>query len=536
MFKILRKHLGLLICLALILATVATYRQVYDCGFVNYDDPAYVTENDQVQKGLTLGGLKWAFTSICCGNWHPLTMLSHMLDCQMFGADNPGWHHLTNLFLHVANTLLLFAVLKEMTGAVWRSAFVAAAFALHPMHVESVAWISQRKGVLSTLFWILSVGAYVRYVRRPATRRYVLALLLFALGLMSKPVLVSLPFVLLLLDYWPLERLLGQGQPVRWRAAWPLVREKVPFFALSAVFCIVTLAVQRGSGAVQPFASLPLIARVSVAAVAYLEYIRKLLWPGGLAVFYPLRPMSLGEILLAILAVGIVSICAVRWRKGHKYLPVGWLWYLGTLVPVIGLVQVGGQAMADRYGYVPFTGLFIVIGWGVPDLLGRWRYRNVLLCASAAAVLLGWSIRTAIQVRHWKDSAVLFEHALEVTEGNYTAHTNLGNVLLDKGQFDEAIDHYRQAIRVSPGFAIAYKNLAFALARKGEVYKAVEQYLRAIEIEPNYAEAHNDLGVVLAEQGRYGEAIGHFRRALEIDPGRRDARDNLAKAEALLRR
>ena len=524
----------ILFYLALAFATAAAFWQVRNCDFVNYDDPAYVTKNQHVQQGLTLDGIRWAFTAKCCGNWHPLTMVSHMLDCQLFGADNPGWHHLHNLLLHIVNTLLLFAVLRQMTGALWRSAFVAAAFALHPLHVESVAWISERKDVLSTLFWILTMAAYLRYVKRTGAGWYMLTLLVFALGLMSKPMLVTLPFVLLLLDYWPLGRFSGDDNVLRWKTAWPLIREKIPFFALSAISSIVTFVVQQSSGAVQPIAVLRPTIRVVVAVVSYAEYINKLLWPSRLAVFYPLGTMSVGQFVMAVLLLVGVSVCVIRLAQQYKYLPVGWLWYLGTLVPVIGLVQVGGQSMADRYSYVPFTGLFIIIAWGVPDMLAQWRYRKIAVGASAIMVLSLWSVCTVLQVRHWRNNVMLFEQAIEVTEGNYIAHNQLGNRLQAEGKLDEAISHYREAIRIKPKYARAHYNLGCALFRLDGLDEAISCYNKALELKPDYAEAENNLGALLAKQRRFHEAIGHFRQALQIKPDYAEARQNLAKAKAIL--
>jgi hypothetical protein len=401
------KYWSLCIYLTLALATLAVFWQVLGHDFVNYDDPDYVYRNPNVQSGITLSSIKWAFTTGHAANWHPLTWLSHMLDWQLFG-DNPGWHHLTNLFLHIANTLLLFAVLKRMTNALWRSAFVAAAFALHPLHVESVAWVAERKDVLSTLFWMLTIAAYLRYLERPGTGRYLLTLLIFALGLMAKPMLVTLPFVLLLLDYWPLGRFqFGQivksvGQQSRkslnafshWKLSRHLLLEKVPLFALSAISSIVTFLVQRTAGAVTSVETLPLKLRIANTFVSYLTYIQKMVWPSRLAMFYPYPDKTdlIWQTVVFALLLLIISLGVIWLMRRRRYLLTGWLWYLGTLVPVIGLVQVGDQALADRYTYVPLTGLFIIIAWGVPDLIAKWRFRKHALAASAIAVLLAWSI------------------------------------------------------------------------------------------------------------------------------------------------
>ncbi len=468
-----------------------------------------------------------------------------MLDCQLFGLS-AGAHHLTNLLLHITNTLLLFGLLKRTTGALWRSAFVAAAFALHPLHVESVAWVAERKDVLSTLFWMLTIAVYLRYVKHPGKVKYLLTLLVFALGLMAKPMLVTLPFVLLLLDYWPLGRLqLGKGaknanrrkqKSVNTRSQWKLssslVWEKVPFFVLSAISSIVTFLVQQHGGAVKRIEAIPVIARFANASISYLRYIGKMFWPSRLAVFYPHpgdRLQMWQAVAAALLLLGI-SIWIIRLARSHKYLPVGWLWFLGTLVPVIGLVQVGGQALADRYTYVPLTGLFIIIAWGLSDLLTRWRYRKIVLGASAIIVLLALSICTGLQLRHWRNSITLFEHATEVTNDNHVAHNNLGVALQSKGRLDEALGHYRQALRLNPGDVEVHNNLGFALQAQGRLDEAIHHFHQALQVEPDFAEALYNLGNVLQSQGKLNEAISRYRRALQARPSYAEAHGNLGFA------
>ncbi|MHC4302257.1 MAG: glycosyltransferase family 39 protein, partial [Planctomycetota bacterium] len=461
------------------MSTLAVYWQVHDYGFVNFDDPDYVRKNPKVQSGITLDGIKWAFTTGHAANWHPLTWLSHMLDCQLFGAS-PGWHHLTNLLLHIANTLLLFAVLKRMTGTLWRSAFVAALFALHPCHVESVAWISERKDVLSTLFWMLTMAAYVRYVNRPRVSSYLLVLLTFALGLMAKPMLVTLPFVLLLLDYWPLgrfqdrppvehapqpgARMLGHLLPKR--TFYLLLLEKIPFLVVTAASSVITFIVQRQIGAVATARQFPLISRIANTFASYLMYIRKMFWPSPLAMFYPYPPKAdlMLQAAVAIPVLVSISLVVLYLMRSRKYLLTGWLWYLGTLVPVIGLLQVGDQAYADRYTYIPFIGLFIIIAWAVPDVLAKWRFRKTAFAVAAAVILLALSVATYFQQSCWRDTITLCEHAIKVTRDNYKAHFSMMAVLLDQGKVKETIAHGREAVRIRPNYEKALGGLAAALA------------------------------------------------------------------------
>jgi len=518
------------IALALIAINLAVYAPVRQYGFVSYDDPAYVSENPHVSGGLTWPGIEWAFTSGYAANWHPLTWLSHMLDVQAFGM-NAGPHHVTNLLFHIANTLLLFGLLIWLTGAAGRSAFVAGLFAVHPLHVESVAWVAERKDVLSTLFWLLTIWAYAVYVRRPGIGRYLLVLACFALGLMAKPMLVTLPFVLLLLDVWPLGRVAldaetaGRAGPAprgKERSIWlQLVWEKLPLFALAAASSLVTWLVQQRGGAVTGFELFPWTLRAENALVSYAAYIGKMLWPARLVVLYPC-PQSIPGWWAAGAFLVLLGISAVviRGARRHPYLLVGWLWYLGTLVPVIGLIQVGIQSMADRYTYVPLLGLFIMAAWGVPDLLVRWPHRRGALPVAGALVILACAITAQGQVQYWKSGVALWEHAVELTlhMDNYRAHNALGMILKQQGRVSEAIAHFSAAVALNPNLAEAHQNLGRALVDQGRMAEAIPSLTEAVRLMPGNAEAHSELGAALSSQGQIGEAIIHYTEALRLKP------------------
>jgi protein O-mannosyl-transferase len=536
----------LVVCLLLLSVTLAVYWQIGDHQFTNYDDTIYVTDNPHVKRGLAASSVIWAFTAAEEANWHPLTWLSHMVDCQLFGL-HPRGHHLTSLFLHLANVLLLFAVLNRMTGALWRAAFVAALFSLHPLHVESVAWVAERKDVLSTLFWLLTMLAYARYVGRPTRPRYALTLVAFALGLMAKPMLVTLPFVLLLLDTWPLDRMAygrgGDDEPRTRKRIRPseqrlplsrLVWEKTPFFALAAISSVVTFSLQQRAGAMANMEVFPLSSRIANALVSYLRYIGKMIWPSDLAVLYPHPGTGLplwwgAGAGLALLGLSILVVRVIRRRP---YLAVGWLWYLGTLVPVIGLVQVGVQAYADRYTYVPLIGLFIMIAWGVPDLVGRWAHARTVLAVLAGTALAALTACTWIQLGYWKESVSLFTHTLQVTTKNYVAQNNLGNALADRGKVEEAISHYAESLRVKPDHAEAYNNWGTVLVEQGRLEEAIDRFLAALRVKPDYAAAHCNLGLALERKGRREEAIAQYLEALRLDPTYAQAHNNLALALA----
>jgi Flp pilus assembly protein TadD len=499
--------------LALAAATFAAYAGALDDGFVDYDDPLYVTDNPHVLAGLGAGGLRWAFATLRTGNWHPLTWLSLQLDATLFGLAAPGFH-LTNVLLHVANAVLLFAALRRLTGALWCSLAVAALFALHPLHVESVAWVSERKDVLSTFFGLLALLAYAAYARDPRPRRYLPVALAFALSLLAKPMLVTLPFVLLLLDYWPLGRFGTQASPARGRGLWRLVSEKLPLLALSAASCAVTLYAQRAGGAVAGLADVPLGVRVATALQAYAGYLAQAAWPARLAACYPLPAgdISPGPTLLAAAVVAALTAVAVAARR-RPYLLVGWLWYLGTLVPVIGLVQVGLQARADRYTYFPLIGVFLAAVWGAADLARGRRGGIAALAAAAAAVLLACGLATRQQVRRWHDPVTLWEHAAAVTEGNWVALTALGGALLDEGRANAAAAACEQALRIRPGNGRAENNLGAARLQQGDYEAAASWFRAAARDDPTLAEAYANLGRTLLLRGRPAEAVEPFRRA-----------------------
>jgi tetratricopeptide (TPR) repeat protein len=513
----------LLACALLALATWLTFRHALDNDFVNYDDPDYAYENPHVRAGLTAENARWAFhthPSIPC--WDPLTWLSLMLDSSLQGTGPRGYHR-TNLLLHVANTLLLFLFLWRTTGRLGRSAVVAAFFALHPLHVEPVAWVSERKGVLSAFFGLLTLCAYAGYASRPNTLRYLLVLVLFTLSLLSKAILVTLPCLLLLLDYWPLGR---------WRrgAVGRLLLEKVPLLALAAAVTIVTFVAQRG--AVSSLEHLPFLPRLANALIAYVTYLRQTFWPAGLAAYYPhpQRQVLPGPTAGAALLLLTLSVAFLAGARRRPYLAVGWFWFLGTLVPVIGLVQIGTHAHADRYTYVPLVGLFLLLVWGGADLLGRLRCPQALSGTLAGLLLWACALCTWLQVCVWRDSVTLWQHALAVTAGNYLAHDNLGVALWAQGKHGEAMAHYAEAIRVGPHFANAHYNLGVALEEHGRLAAAVEHYRAALRLYPRHARANHNLGVALWSRGALDEAAEHYAAALAIDSDYASAWHNLGVA------
>jgi len=529
-----------IICFFLLLATLVVFSPVYQNDFVHLDDDLYITDNPNVQQGLSGESIKWAFTSTHAGLWIPLTWLSLMLDFEVFGLK-AGGYHLDNLFFHLSNTILLFLLFKRMTGGLWRSAFVAALFALHPLRVESVAWAVERKDVLSTLFFLLSIHIYVRYTEHGTLLAYISALFLFLLSLMAKPMLVTLPCLFLLLDYWPLGRLnFAEPSPEHYQekiAPYPskkdttlflLLLEKIPFFLVSIIFSIVTFLAQRSFGALSGLQALPLRARFVNALVSYVEYISKTFWPRNLAVFYPypVEALPLWKVAGAgLLLAGLTAFVLRATRR--RYLLTGWLWFLVGLLPVIGLIQAGSQAMADRFTYVPLIGLFWIISWGVPDLVANWRYKRTLLSFSAGLVLALLMACTWFQVKHWRNSITLFEHTLRVTENSGPIHNNLGIALLEQGRFAEAAPHFTKALQFRPKDVKAHINLAVSLVNLGDLQKAVDHYTKALELEPHHAGAHNNLGNVLLLQGRVDEAEAEFSRALEIRGDYAEAHNNL---------
>lgn len=534
-----RKDLVLLA--GVLLATVVVFFPIGNHQFITYDGEAYVTKNEFVRAGLSRDGIVWAFSTFYTGNWHPLTWLSHMVDSELYGLS-PAGHHWTNLVLHLTSTALLFGLLRRMTRAAGRSAMVAALFAVHPLHVESVAWIAERKDVLSTVFMMLTLWAYVWYTERPGLGRYALIVLALGLGLLAKAMLVTLPFLLLLLDYWPLGRM-PNGTRVsslnkeerrrdwisRVAGAWPLVREKVPLLGMAAAVSVVTLMAQRADGSVGSLDQFPLGERIANATISYATYLAKTVWPTDLAVFYPYAPERLSPVRLigaAVLLAGISSWSVLTARR-TPYVVVGWCWYVGTLVPVIGLVQVGQQAMADRYTYVPLIGIFIIAVWTVSDLGKRLRCPGIALSVAPVGVIAVLMILARAQVRLWSDDMTLFQHALAVTKRNHVAHYMVAGELMTRGDRQGALTHYAAAVEFKPDWAAARNNLAILLEEQGRVDEAIEQYRLAVHYTPRYALAHNNLAVLLARKGRYTEAVLYYETALRIDPALADAHRNL---------
>jgi tetratricopeptide (TPR) repeat protein len=527
--------------LALAILTCVAFAGVGGHDFVDIDDPDYVSRNPHVLTGITRDNLAWAFTAFHAHNWHPLTWLSLQLDAQLFGSS-PRAYHLTNLLLHVASSLLLLGVLVRMTGALGRSAVVAALFAVHPLHVESVAWVAERKDVLSALFWMLVLWAYVGYAARPGVGRYLLVCLAFVLGLMAKPMLVTLPCVLLLLDYWPLRRLRWLRQdPAGGTAAAAapaspryapasvgrLVAEKAPLLVLVIVCSLLTMAAQQDI--VKSTQEVPVSARISNALVASIGYLAQAAWPDRLACFYPhqgshLPPWQVAG--AAFLLAGISALCLWNARR-RPYLPVGWFWYLGTLVPVIGLVQVGLHAHADRYTYVPLIGIFLGLAWAVADLAARWRVRNAVLATAALVLVLGYAVRTWVQVGYWRNSTALWQHALDVTTDNATAHFCLGRNLQDAGQLQRAVDHFEAALVLNPPFKPARDSLAATLLRLNRPREAIDVYREGLRLVPDWAEGHQQLGGVFLRVGDLQQAVRHLTRAVRLRPDLAIARYNL---------
>jgi tetratricopeptide (TPR) repeat protein len=549
----------------LILLVAAAFSPVFSSGFIDFDDDLYVTANPYVQAGLTWTGLKWAFQTTAASNWHPVTWLSHMLDCQVYGIL-PWGHHLTSVLLHGVNTVLLFLLLKRLTKALWPSFLVAGLFGLHPLHVESVAWVAERKDVLSTLFFLLTVAAYGRYARfswsqtrKHDMRRtsgsehspsyavafYLLALTLFALGLMAKPMLVSLPLVLLLLDFWPLKR---HPLPLN-----RLVLEKVPFFALAAISCIVTYLVQKQSGAVTIMGNLSIGLRLENAAVSYCRYLAKMFWPVDLTLFYPFpAQLKLVLVVLAIAFLATVTMLVLVSRRRYPWLFVGWLWFVITLVPVIGIIQAGGQAMADRYTYISLIGIFIVLAWGLQTMTAAWRAQQfgseaqagVTAVAPAArsgklTPAFSWFVVPVVvlcvpltfhQARYWQTSESLWAHALAVTRNNFLAHINLGLELERQGRLDEASDQFRSAIKLRPGEAKAHANLANVLCRQNHVAEGIIEFEEATRLNPNLPAVRYNLAVALCRQGRFAEGITQFEAVLKLRPGSPQTHFELAMA------
>ncbi|MBA4150039.1 MAG: tetratricopeptide repeat protein [Verrucomicrobia bacterium] len=541
---------------ALAIVTFVLFWPIRQHDFINYDDPDYITANPIVQQGVTWEGTKWAFTSSHSYNWHPITWVSHMLDVQFFGL-NPGQHHLANLSWHVANALLLFWLLRRMTGAIWPSALVAAFFAWHPLHVESVVWACERKDVLSTFFWLLTTIFYVRFVEKSKVQRsqfkgdYALALFFFALGLMSKPMLVTLPFTLLLLDYWPLRRFPENRRGSEYRLPntehfFRLVWEKLPFFALTIASCVITFLVQRKEGAVVNFEHLPIGARLANAIVSYVRYIGKTLAPSDLIIYYQPVEWSSAQVALALGLIAAISVGAFWLARKQPFIFVGWCWFLGTLVPVIGIVQVGAQAIADRYMYVPMIGLSIFLIWPFAGFVRQKKKFAPLASVVAAIVLIACLFASSKQIGHWQNSEAIFARTISVDPVNVVGRVMLANTLLEQQRFAEAEEQFKGALNVNPNFPEVHFNLGNLFIQQNRVAEAIGAYEAAIGQNPNYAEAHANLGVALGMQQRFSEAVAHYERSLELQPFQPDLLRNLAldlmslqrfvQAEAKLRR
>ena len=520
---------------------VGTWWPILKHDFIIYDDSDYVTNNDHVLSGLNRNSIRWAFSNTETANWHPLTWLSHELDIQLYGL-RPWGHHLTGLLLHTANTLLLFLFLAQATGARWRSFLAAALFGLHPIHIESVAWVAERKDVLSTFFFMLTLWAYCRFaeLRRDAAPRagksvlwYCLALFFFALGLMSKQMLVTLPFVLLLLDYWPLRRIFDGEQP---NSPARVLLEKIPFFILAAAASVTVFLVQRQGGTMS--LHILFIYRLGNALVAYCRYLGKIFWPANLSIFYPFpgQPWPMGTVGLAALFLGAVTVAALVFGRKRSWLPVGWFWFIGTLVPVIGLVQVGEQSLADRYEYIPSIGIFLLVAWGVGELLARTEFRVPAGAGIAGLVIFACAAATRQELGYWQNGETLFRRALAVTEPNCISLTALGEELAAQGHFDEAIPLLQQAIKLAPDYVEPRLSLGGAFLEIGRLDDAMSQFSEAVRAKPQNADAHNGLGIILSRTGHMNEAIAEYQAALKADPGYGSAHANLGAALAKMER
>lgn len=557
--------------IVLILATVAVYAQVATYPFFTFDNVDFVTGNPHIENGITAHNIMWALTSVDAFNWHPVTWLSHIAIADFFGMS-PRPHHLANVAIHTASALLLFILLLRLTGALWQSICVAALFALHPLHVESVAWVAERKDGLSAFFCFLTLFLYADYVAKPKAVRYLLTLFAFVMGLMSKSMLVTLPFIMLLMDFWPFNRFLNSGYEKRLsqliKSLATLTKEKIPFFVCSLFAGIVTLYAQNSGGVVIDLKEIPLQLRIENALIAYVKYIGKTFWPDDLAFFYPF-PLAIEwwQIICSLLILLIISVAAIRINHRYPFFVFGWLWFLIMLVPVIGFIQVGGQAMADRYTYLPITGLFIMVVWGLPEFTSAMRYRQTLLALLAVTVICASAALTRQQLSYWQDSISLFRRTLQVTSNNYEIHSILGASLADKGDLDAALAEHFEALRINPRYSGVHNNLGLTFAARGDYEAAIRQYLLAIKLNsknfdahynlglvfqktgnldaeiyqyqevlrlnPNFTRLYNNLGIALAKKGALDKAIEQFQKALQVNPGNTKAQNNLEHSFAI---
>ncbi|MEI6608491.1 MAG: tetratricopeptide repeat protein [Deltaproteobacteria bacterium] len=549
------KNYKYFIIILLIMTSLIAFGRIIGNDFINFDDGAYITENNHIKAGLTSETIKWAFSAVVSSNWHPLTLLSHALDWSLFGA-NAGGHHLVSLLWHIGSAILLFLFLSKTTGSLWPSAFVAALFALHPLRVESVAWAAERKDVLSVFFGMATLYTYLLYTEKLQFPKYILCILLFVLSLLAKPTLVTLPFVLMLIDYWPLGRwqkvsalanavvpvnVLGfgkkksknrkRGSSAEKRNTAPLSTtknsehltaqlfwEKIPFLFLAVASSIATIWAQNKGGAIASLQKVQFTERLANAIISYIAYLGKIIWPVDLAVFYPYEYSAPGwQIIACLILLVAISAFAIFYIKKAAFIFVGWFWYLGTLVPVIGFIQVGRQAMADRYTYFPSIGITVILACGIIHLWPEEKLRKVIIIP-AAIIIAALTFLTWQQCGYWENSSTLFNHTLQVTKNNYLAHTNLGVALLAEGKTQEAISHYRAALQIKPSDDNTHYNLANALKRQGAIDEAIVHYREAVKWNPNYSKAHNNLGVCLEALGLRDEAIIHYRQALQIEP------------------
>jgi tetratricopeptide (TPR) repeat protein len=524
------------VCILLIVITCSIFWKVIGHEFIIYDTPGYILNNPMVKQGLSWKGVGWAFTTFYMSNWHPVTWMSHMLDVQLFGL-NAGWHHMVNLILHVINTLILFTTLRMMTRALWASAFVAVLFAIHPLHIESVAWVAERKDCLSTLFCLLAIRYFVGYVHRNSFTCYLLSLMSFSLGLMAKPMVVTLPFLLLLLDYWPMNRYAAyplitnakisvHSKPMRL-----LVMEKIPFFILATVSCIITFLAQQKGGSVGGIEQFPFWMRLANALTSYIDYCMKMIIPLELAVLYPYPvQFPLFKTFAAGLLLGFLSVIAVMKIRCRPWFSVGWFWYLGTMVPVIGIVQVGNQAMADRYTYIPSIGLFIMCAWWAFEIAEKsYRLRNIVWVTALTAVLVLATIASH-QLNNWRNSVALFSHTLMVTDSHPLVNYFLGAALAESGKYDSAQYHYKKALKMNPGDELSHLNIGIIYQRRGKFKEAAGHYLKALYINPESWKAHHNLGLNLMAEENVDTAIEHFLKALKIAPESARAHNSLAVA------